>query len=83
MMGEAAPVLLGTTATGKKISLVHKAGCSIRLIDYQDCKILPKQLEGGYSSIGAALKAVDSYLAKVKAKEIKVDGTKYTARSGK
>ena len=79
----AAVVLLGRTAEGKEINLVRRPGCSVRLIAYQDCKKLPKQLEGGFSSVYAATKCVDSYLAKVVNKEIKLDGTKYSSRSSK
>ena len=75
-----AVVLLGTTEAGKEIKLVRQPECSVRLIDYQDCKKLPEQLQGGFSSVAAATRTVESYLAKVAAKEIKLDGTKYPSK---
>ena len=76
----AAVVLLGTTEAGKEINLIRKAECSVRLIEYEGCKKLPEQLTGGFSSVAAATHMVESYLAKVKAKEIKLDGTKYPSK---
>jgi len=70
--------LLGTTEKGKEIYLVRKPNCSVRMIAFGSGGLLPKQLRGGYSSIQAARHATESYLAGVKAKEIKVDGTKFS-----
>ena len=72
-------VLLGKTVAGKEINLIRRPECSVRLIHMEDCKVLPKQLEGGFSSVAAATHVVLSYLAKVKAKQIKADGTLYPA----
>ena len=72
--------LLGTTEAGKEIYLVRKPNCSVRMIAFGSGGKLPKQLEGGFSSVQAARHATDTYLAKVKAKEIKVDGTKMAAK---
>ena len=55
--------LLGTTDNGKEIYLVRSGGQ------------LPKQLAGGFSSVQAARQVVASYLAKIKHKQIKADGT--------
>jgi len=68
-------VLLGTTPGGKEIYLSRRPNCSVRKIAFGDGGKLPKQLEGGFSSVYAAMHATESYLAKVKGKEIKVDGT--------
>lgn len=68
--------LLGTTTAGKEIYLTRKPNCSVRMIAFGSGGQLPQQLEGGFSSIQAARQVVASYLAKVKAKEIKLDGTK-------
>lgn len=76
-------VLIGTTDKGKKINLVHRAGNSIRRIEFVNGGKLPKQLEGGFSSVAAAIHVVESYLAKVKAKEIKEDGTKMPIKKAK
>ena len=76
-------VLLGTTDGGKDINLVRKPNCSVRKIEFGSGGQLPEQLEGGFSSVAAATRAVESYLAKVKGKEIKVDGTKYSASKAK
>jgi len=73
--------LLGTTENGKEIYLVRRPNCSVRMIAFGSGGKLPKQLEGGFSSIQAARHAVASYLAKVTAKEIKSDGSKYSGRS--
>ncbi len=73
----AAVVLLGTTDAGKEINLVRRADCSVRMIHYEGMAKLPAQLEGGFSSVSAATHVVASYLAKVKAKEIRLDGSKY------
>lgn len=75
--------LLGTTEAGKEIYLVHKANCSVRVIAFGSGGQLPEQLQGGFSSIKEALDVTDSYLAKVEAKEIKVDGSKYSGRGKK
>ena len=75
--------LLGTTEAGKEIYLVRKPNCSVRMIAFGSGGQLPEQLAGGFSSIQAAQHVVESYLAKVKAKEIKVDGTKASGRSTK
>lgn len=72
-------VLLGTTEGGKDINLVRKINCSVRTIEFGSGGQLPKQLEGGFSSVAVATRVVDSYLAKVKAKEIKLDGTEHSA----
>ncbi len=72
----AAVVLLGTTTSGKEINLVRKPNCSVRMIHYEGMAKLPAMLEGGFSSVASATHVVESYLAKVKACEIKLDGTK-------
>ncbi len=74
---------LGTTEGGKVINLVRKTNCSIRTIAFNSGGQLPVQLSGGFSSVIAATKAVDSYLAKVKAKVIKVDGSKMPSKKAK
>jgi len=76
-------ILLGVTEGGKDINLVRRTNSSIRIIEFSSGGRLPKQLEGGFSSTMAAQAAVDNYLAKVAAKEIKVDGTKYAAKAAK
>lgn len=76
-----AVTLLGVTDAGKEISLIRKPECSVRLIRYEGFNVLPKQLEGGFSSVAAAMHVVASYLAKVKAKEIKLDGTEYPIKT--
>lgn len=68
-------VLLGKIQ-GKEINLIRREQQSVRIIRIEGMK-LPHQLEGGFSSVAAATHIVESYLAKVKAKEIKVDGSKY------
>ena len=73
-------VLLGTTSNDKEIYLVRKPNCSVRMIAFGSGGQLPQQLSGGFSSLSAALHATNAYLAKVKAKEIKVDGTKYSGK---
>lgn len=73
-------VLLGTTEAGKDINLVRSPGSSVRIIQFGSGGQLPKQLQGGFSSVAAATKAAQNYLAKVKAKEIKADGTKYSGK---
>ena len=75
--------LLGTTEAGKEIYLVRRPNCSVRMIAFGSGGQLPKQLAGGFSSIQAARHATASYLAKVKAKEIKLDGTKAGGRGSK
>lgn len=74
-------VVLGTTEGGKEIVLVRKPECSVRMIAFTQGGSVPPQLQGGFSSVGAAQHACDSYLAKLKAKEIKIDGTKASGRS--
>lgn len=76
-----AVVLLGYTEGGKAINLVRKPNCSVRTIAFDSGGKLPTQLEGGFSSVAAATKVVASYLAKVKSKEIKQDGTKHPAKA--
>ena len=76
-------VLLGVTEGNKEIYLTRKPNCSVRMIAFGSGGQLPKQLEGGFSSVFTALQATESYLAKVKAKEIKVDGTKCSGRGTK
>ncbi|MEE8208004.1 MAG: hypothetical protein V3T88_03490 [Nitrosomonadaceae bacterium] len=76
-------VLLGVTPNDKEIFLVRKPNCSVRKIEFGKGGQLPKMLEGGYSSVAAATHVVESYLAKIAAKEIKVDGTKYAAKAAK
>ena len=76
-------VLLGTTDAGKDIVLMRKPNCSVRMIAFTSGGQLPIQLQGGFSSVQSAQHACDSYLAKVKAKEIKVDGTKSSGRGSK
>lgn len=73
-------VLLGTTTGGKEINLIRKPNCSVRRIAFGSGGKLPTQLEGGFSSVASAVHVVESYLAQVKAKEIKEDGTKYPAK---
>lgn len=73
-------VLLGVTEGKKEIYLVRKPDCSVRMIAFGNGGQLPKQLAGGFSSVAAALHVVESYLAKIKAKEIKVDGTKFKSK---
>ena len=72
--------LLGTTEGGKEIYLIRKPNCSVRMIAFGSGGQLPKQLQGGFSSVHAALKVTESYLAKVSAKEIKLDGTEYAKK---
>ena len=76
-------VLLGTTEGGKEINLLRKPNCSVRMIAFGSGGQLPKQLEGGFSSVHAALSVVESYLAKVKAKEITVDGKEIVKKVAK
>lgn len=72
--------LLGTTENGKEIYLVRRPNCSVRMIAFGSGGKLPKQLEGGFSSVQAARHVVSSYLAKVKHKQIKLDGTTIKAK---
>ena len=69
-------VVLGKTKGGKEIVLIRKPECSVRMIAFTTGGQLPKQLEGGFSSVQAAQHATDSYLAKLAAKEIGLDGNK-------
>ncbi len=78
-----AVVLLGTTDNGKEINLVRSPGSSVRVIQFGSGGQLPKQLQGGFSSVAAATQVTDSYLAKVEAKEIRADGTKFAAKKSK
>lgn len=74
-------VLLGTTEGGKEINLYRKPNCSVRMIAFSSGGELPTMLQGGFSSVHAALSVVESYLAKVKSKEIKLDGTKVKGKA--
>jgi len=76
-------VLLGTTEGGKDIVLIRRPECSVRMIAFTSGGQLPVQLQGGFSSVQAAQHATDSYLAKLKHKEIKADGTKASGRGRK
>ncbi len=76
-------LVLGITEGGKEIVLIRKPNCSVRVIAFSKGGAIPPQLTGGFSSVQAAQHAADSYLAKVKAKEIKVDGTKASGRGSK
>lgn len=78
-----AVVLLGTTASGKAIHLIRRPNCSVRIIHYEGMDKLPPQLEGGFSSVASATHVVESYLAKVKACEIKLDGSESKAKEKK
>ncbi len=69
-------VILGKTEGGKEIVLIRKPECSVRMIAFTTGGQLPKQLQGGFSSVQAAQHAADSYLAKLAAKEIGLDGNK-------
>ena len=71
-----AKVLLGTTPNGKEIYLVRVPNKSVRNIAFGSGGQLPPQLEGGFSSVAAATKVVDSYIAKLEAKEIDASGKK-------
>ena len=73
-------VILGKTDGGKEIVLIRKPDCSVRMIAFTTGGQLPEQLQGGFSSVQAAHHACDSYLAKVKNKEIKADGTRAPAK---
>lgn len=75
--------LLGTTEGGKEIYLIRRPNCSVRMIAFGSGGQLPQQLQGGFSSIQAARQVTASYLAKVKAKEIKTDGTKCATKKSK
>jgi hypothetical protein len=72
--------LLGTTEKGKEIYLVRKPNCSVRMIAFGSGGLLPAQLRGGFSSVQAAQHVTDCYLAKVKAKEIKLDGSEIVVK---
>ena len=72
--------LLGVTDKGKEIYLVRRPNCSVRMIAFGSGGQLPKQLEGGYSSVQAARAVVASYLAKIKHKQIDAAGKKITAK---
>ena len=75
--------LLGVTEKGKEIYLVRRPNCSVRMIAFGSGGQLPKQLEGGFSSVNAARQVVDSYLAKVAHKQINLDGSEVTQKGRK
>ncbi len=66
---------LGETPKGKELYMVRYPNKTVRFIVFGSGGQLPACLDGGYSSIGLAQRAVDSYLAKLEAKEMKEDGT--------
>jgi len=67
-------VLLGTTPKGKEIYMVRKPNMTVRFIEFGSGGILPKQLLGGFSSIQLANDAVQSFIAKLEAKQIDESG---------
>ncbi len=74
-------VLLGTTEGGKDIVLLRKPNCSVRMIAFSSGGQLPKQLQGGFSSVQAAQHVTDSYLAKLANKEINADGSEFAEKA--
>lgn len=62
-------ILLGTTPNGKEIYLVRKPNKSVRFIEFGTGGQLPVMLSGGFSDRTIAQGIVNSYLAKLAAKE--------------
>ena len=67
-------VLLGTTPKGKEIYMVRKYNMTVRFIEFGSGGILPDMLRGGYSSIQLAQDSVDSFIAKLAAKQVDEEG---------
>jgi hypothetical protein len=63
-------MLLGTTPKGKEVYMVRKYNRTVRFIEFGSGGQLPECLEGGYSSIQLAQKAVTDYLDKIESKQI-------------
>lgn len=67
-------MLLGVTPKGKEIYMVRKYNHTVRYIKFGSGGQLPKQLEGGFSSIRIAQDAVNSYLDRIGKKDIDESG---------
>lgn len=63
-------MLLGTTPKGKEVYMVRKYNRTVRFIEFGSGGQLPECLQGGYSSIQLAQKAVTDYLDRVETKQI-------------
>ena len=74
-------VLLATTPDGKELFLFRRPNCSVRMIGYKGGEVI-KELEGGYSSVAAAIHEALSYVAKLE-EETKVVAAKRAAAVAK
>lgn len=58
-------VLMGTTPNGKEIYMVRRYNATVRYLEFGSGGILPAELEGGFSSLRIAKRAVDAYVQKL------------------
>lgn len=72
--------LLGTTPKGKEIFMIRVENASVRYIVFGSGGKIPKQLEGGFTSIRMAEQAVLSYCDLLGRKIIRDDGTEIKAK---
>lgn len=67
-------ILMGVTPGGKEIYYARSKDKSHRCIEFGSGGMLPPQLKGMFTSPHAAKSAVESYLARIEAKDIGEDG---------
>lgn len=77
---KAEKVLLAETPEGKEIYLVRKSNATIRFIEFGSGGKLPKELEGGFSSVAVATQTAEKYVDKL-AKEAGIKEEKVKGRS--
>lgn len=74
-------VLLGTTPKGKEIYMVRKYNKTVRFIEFGSGGQLPECLQGGFGSIQIAQDTVNSYLARLKKKDIDESGNELKVKA--
>lgn len=76
-------MLLGVTPKGKEIYMVRRYNKTVRFIEFSSGGQLPECLQGGFSSIQIAQDIVDSYLVRLKRKDIDESGKELKVKKAK